>query len=243
MTKDNILFGVVGLLAGLIIGFMFANSVNKGALATTAPMTATGAQTGNLPPGHPDVPPGTDVGPTGQQSMSASVPEVQAAIEKAKAEPDNFDAQTKAAELYYQIQRFDGAIDFLKRANQLKPDDYDTIVHLGNASFDSDKYDEAEKWYTQALSKKPDDVDVRTDLGLTYMFRDPANYDEAIKQFKRSLEYNPNHPQTLQNLTVAYTKKGDAANAAATLAKFETADKSNPAISKLRSDIDAIKTK
>ena len=74
MTKDNILFGVVGLLAGLIIGFMFANSVNKGALATTAPMTATGAQTGNLPPGHPDVPPGTDVGPTGQQSMSASVP-------------------------------------------------------------------------------------------------------------------------------------------------------------------------
>lgn len=234
MTKDNILFGIVGLLAGLIIGFMFANSVNKGAIATTATPAGT-TQNGPLPEGHPNVP--------GSQQSMANAPEVQAAIDKAKAEPDNFDAQVKAAEFYYQIQRFDGAIEFLKRANQLKPDDYDVVVHLGNASFDSDKYDDAEKWYTQALSKKPDDVNVRTDLGLVFMFREPANYDRAIQEFKRSLEYNPNHPQTLQNLTVAYTKKGDSAGASATLAKLETIDKSNPAIARLRSDIDAMRTK
>jgi tetratricopeptide (TPR) repeat protein len=238
MTKDNILFGIVGLLAGLIIGFFVTNSLNKqqGFGGTIAAQTG---QTGSLPEGHPNVP----GAPGGQQTMGANAPEVQAAIEKAKAEPDNFDAQVTAAEFYYQIQRFDGAIEFLKRANQLRPDDYDTIVHLGNASFDSDKYDEAEKWYTLALSKKADDVSVRTDLGLVFMFRDPANYDRAIQEFKRSLEYEPNHPQTLQNLTVAYTKKGDSANAAATLAKLEAADKSNPAIAKLRTDIDALKPK
>jgi len=238
MTKDNILFGIIGLLGGLIIGFFVTNSINKqqGVGMATAPI-ATTAQGGPLPAGHPEVP-----GADGQQS-AAGVPEVQAAIEKARAEPDNFDAQMHAADLYNQIQRFDGAVEFLKRANQLKPDDYDVIVHLGNANFDSEKYDEAEKWYTQALSKKPDDVDVRTDLGLIYMFRQPVNYDRAIQEFKRSLEYQPNHPQTLQNLTVAYTKKGDATNASATLAKLEAADKSNTAISKLRSDIDAIKTK
>src|SRR5881227_2431068 len=124
MTKDNILFGIVGLLAGLIIGFMFANSVNKGAL-TSAP-TAVAGQPGNLPPGHPDVPPGGSSG-TGSQPTAAGAPEVQAAIEKAKAEPNNFDAQVHAAELYYQIQRFDDAIDLLKRANHLKPDDYDVV--------------------------------------------------------------------------------------------------------------------
>jgi tetratricopeptide (TPR) repeat protein len=242
MTKDNILFGVVGLLAGLIIGFFVTNSLNKqqgiGAVSSTS---ATAAQPGNLPPGHPDVPPGSNA-QSSQKSM-AGAPEVQAAIEKAKAEPDNFDAQVKAAELYYQIQRFDGAVEYLTRANKLKPDDYDTIVHLGNASFDSDKYDDAEKWYSAALAKKPDDVDVRTDYGLVFMFREPANYDRAIQEFKRSLEYDPNHTQTLQNLTVAYTKKADAPNASATLAKLEAADKSNPAIAKLRSDIDALKTK
>jgi tetratricopeptide (TPR) repeat protein len=242
MTKDNILFGVVGLLAGLIIGFFVTNSLNKqqgiGAVSATS---GTAAQPGNLPPGHPDVPAGSNA-QAGQRSM-AGAPEVQAAIEKAKAEPDNFDAQVKAAELYYQIQRFDGAIEFLTRANKLKPDDYDTIVHLGDATYDSNKFDEAEKWYSAALAKKPDDPDVRTDHGLTFMMRDPANYDRAIQEFKRALDYDPNHTQTLQNLTVAYTKKGDAANAAATLAKLEAADKSNPAIAKLSSDIDALKTK
>lgn len=235
MTKDNVLFGIVGLLAGLIIGFMFANSVNKQAAVSTTGITT---QSANFPPGHPEVPGAT----AGQQSM-AGVPEVQAAIEKANAEPDNFEAQVKAAELYYQIQRFDGAIEFLKRANKLKPDDHDVIVHLGNANFDADNYDEAEKWYSLALSKTADDVNVRTDLGLVFMFRQPPNYDRAIQEFKRSLEYQPNHPQTLQNLTVAYTKKGDLLNAAAMLSKLEAADASNPAISKLRSDIDALKNR
>src|SRR4029079_9351757 len=104
--------------------------------------------------------------------------------------------------------------------------------------FDSKKYADAESWYSKALAKKPDDVDVRTDLGLTYMFREPADYDRAIQEFKRSLEIKPDHPQTLQNITVAYTKKGDAADAAATLAKLETKEPSNPALTKLRADID-----
>ena len=240
MTKDNILFGVIGLLAGLIIGFYVTNSLNKQQGFGAVSASSAGAQTGNLPAGHPEVPAGGNT-TGGQQSMGANVPEVQAAIEKAKAEPDNFDAQVKAAELYNQIQRFDGAIEFLTKANKLKPDDYETIVHLGDVNFDSDKYDEAEKWYSLALSKKPDDPDVRTDYGLTFMFREPANYDRSIQEFKRALEYDPNHVQTLQNLTVAYTKKNDATNASATLAKLSTADKSNPNISKLQSEIDALK--
>jgi len=228
MSKENILFGVVGLLAGLIIGFMFANSVNKGTIATSV-----------SPQSQQAVEPSS----SSNSMPGANLPEVQAALEKAKAEPDNFDAQVAAAELYYQIKRLDGAIEYLKRANELKPDDYEVIVHLGNASFDSKKYEDAESWYSKALVKKPDDVDVRTDLGLTFMFRDPANYDRAIEEFKRSLEIKPDHPQTLQNLTVAYTKKGDAAEASATLAKLETKEPSNPALTKLRSDIDALKTK
>src|SRR3954469_9257771 len=99
MTKDNILFGIVGLLAGLIIGFFVTNSLNKqqgfGALAAQPPAP----QSGTLPPGHPDVPPGGNAGD--QPSNGANAPEVQAAITKAKAEPDNFDAQIKAAQFYY----------------------------------------------------------------------------------------------------------------------------------------------
>lgn len=228
VTKDNLLFGIIGLLAGLIIGFMFTNSINQGYGTGSAAIK----QNANLPAGHPDL-----ESSDSNSTSGGSIPEVQAAIEKARSEPDNFDAQMRAAELYYQIQRFEGSIEFLDRANKIKPGDYGVMVQLGNANFDSSKYEGAEKWYTAALEKKPDDVNVRTDLGLTFVFRDPPNYDRAIQEFKRSLEKDPNHIQTLQNLTVAYSKKGDAANAKATLAKLESLDPGNTAIAKLRESL------
>ena len=239
MNKENALFGIVGLLAGLIIGFMSANSVNQKAAFVAAP---TGMQSNsNIPPGHPDI--GSSAGNTAGGAPGAMTPAIQASIDKAKSSPDDFDAQIKAAEAYYQIERFDNAITFLKAANKLKPDEREIMVHLGNANFDGNHYDEAEKWYVAALAKKADDVSVRTDLGLTFVFRDPPNYDRAIQEFDRSLAADPNHVQTLQNITVAYTKKGDAAKAKASLAKLQAVDATNSAISKLKEDIDKLTTK
>ncbi len=234
MNKDNILFGVVGLLAGLIVGFMFANSINKQAVAS--PVASEMKANSNIPPGHPEIPPGATV-PGGM------TPEIQAAIDKAKQSSNDFDAQVSAAEAYYQIEKFDDAIGYLKKANQLKPEDREVIVHLGNANFDGNHYDEAEKWYMAALAKKPDDVNVRTDLGLTFVFREPPNYERAIQEFSKSLETDPNHIQALQNLTVAYTKKGDAAKAKAILAKLQSVDTGNTAIAKLREDILSLENK
>jgi tetratricopeptide (TPR) repeat protein len=235
INKENILFGIIGLLLGLIIGFMFTNSVNQQATATSGGGGTKQQQMSNLPPGHPEIVNGSH--------NSMSMPDTQAAIDKAKENPQDFDAQVKAAELYYQIGRFDGAIEHLKRANELKPDDYETIVNLGNVYFDSGNYDEAEKLYNTALGKKADDVNVRTDLGLTFMFRPQPNVDRAIQEFQKSLEIDPNHVQTLQNMTVAYTKKADAEKAKQTLARLEGVDASNTAISKLREEINKLETK
>ncbi len=236
MNKENVLFSVIGLLAGLIIGFMFANSVNQQGVTATAAQEIR--SNSNMPPGHPDI--GSAGAPGAPGAMQ---PEVQAVIEKAKQSPDDFDAQLKAAEAYYQIERFDDAIKFLTAANKLKPDDNEVVVHLGNANFDANHYEEAEKWYTAALAKKADDVNVRTDLGLTFVFRDPPNYDRAIQEFNKSLATDPNHIQTLQNITVAYTKKGDATKANAMLAKLEGIDPQNKAIAKLKEDINNIGSK
>jgi tetratricopeptide (TPR) repeat protein len=183
-----------------------------------------------MPPGHPDI--GAANGTAGGMQ-----PEVQSAIEKAKSSPDDFEAQLNAAEMYYQIQRFEDAAVYLKNANKLKPDDRQVIVQLGNAFFDANNFEEAEKWYLEALRKKEDDADVRTDLGLTFVFREPPNYDRAIEEFNRSLLTDPNHIQTLQNLTVAYTKKGVSEKASTTLSKLESVDAKNPAITRLRDDI------
>ena len=232
MTKENILFVIIGLLLGFMVGFFFANSVNQSSMQV--PQFATQQGAGGLPSGHPAIP---------DANGGGAIPEVQAAIEKAKQNPTDFDAQMKAAELYYQIQRFEGAAEFLKRASELKPDNYDVLVNLGNAYFDAGRYEESEKTYTAALAKKPDDLNVRTDLGLTFVFRDNPNYQRAVQEFKRVLDSDANHVQALQNLTVAYSKLSDKTNASATLARLEQTDAVNNSIPKLREEIEKIAAK
>ena len=227
VNKENTLFAIIGLLLGLIIGFFFANSVNQRA---ATPAVAGMPANAPLPNGHPPVP-GADAAGGG------AIPEVQAAIDAARQNPTDFDAQIKAAQLYYQIQRFEGAIEFLKKANEIQPDNYEVMVHVGDANFDANHYEEAENWYTKALAKKPEDVDVRTDLGLTFIFRDKPVYDRAIQEFNKVLDTNPTHTQAMQNLTVAYTKKGEAAKAKATMAQLEGIDPSNSALPKLREEL------
>ncbi len=231
MNKENILFGIVGLLGGVIIGFMFANSLNRNMTAQpTSPMSSTMSSNSNVPTGHPDI--------SGGQQPSDSMPQIQTAIDVAKKNPNDFDAQIKVAELYNQIERYEDVAEFLKIANKLKPDHYETMVNLGNVSFDSGKFDEAEKWYLTALAKKKDDVNVRTDLGLTFIFRDKPNYDRAIQEFNVVLASNPNHIQALQNSVVAYLRKGDSTKAKENLAKLEGVDPTNSAIPRLKKELE-----
>ena len=236
MRKDNVMFTVIGLLVGLIVGFMGANSINKSVVAVPAPTITAGSSAPssgnpNLPPDHPPL--GTSSGSGGNsQAPGAAVPQVTAAIDKAKAEPQNFEAQMTAADLYYQIQRLEEASKFYEAANKLKPTETEPMIKAGNAYFDAEKYELAEKWYLQALQKEPKNINVRTDLGLTYFLRTPKDDDMAIKQYKMSLDINPDHEISLQNLALAYGDKGDKANLDATLERLRKVNPKNPALTK-----------
>ena len=96
------------------------------------------------------------------------------------------DAQVKAAELYYQIQRFDQAIEYLLKANEIKPTDYRTVVLLGMVNLDAGKYDQAEKWYRAAMKIKSDDVMVLAGLAATTLQKGDAKAaEDAIAQLEK----------------------------------------------------------
>jgi tetratricopeptide (TPR) repeat protein len=241
MTKDNILYSVIGLLLGVIAGYVFASTVNQsGYTARTSASRASGrvSQSSELHDNRPSPP----VNGVADQAGGSSEEDA-AALKQAQAEPNNFDAQMQAAAILYQNRRFDEAIQLLTHANQLRPDNYEAIVALGNTNFDAGRYDLAEKWYTAALVKNPKDVNVRTDLGLSFMFREPADYNRAVKEFRQSLETDPSHEQTLQNLTVALTKKGSFDEAEATLKKLSEVNPGNESLTKLRTDMEAARAK
>ncbi len=235
MNKENVLFSIVGVLVGFIVGFVFANTANRAAPSPTGAAAVATQQVPGLPEGHPAIDP-AQLRPKVDEAALA------AALKLADEQADNFNAQTNAANLTAQAARYDDAVKYFTRANKLKPEDYETLVALGNTLFDAERLPEAEKWYALALQKRPEDVNVRTDLGLTFLLREPAQYERAIAEFKRSLATEPAHAQTLQNLTVAYTRKRDFAQAEATLAKLAAVAPQSPAVEQLRTGIEQAKS-
>ena len=184
MSRENILFAIIGLLLGFIVGFMFASSMSQ--KAALQPATA-----GALPADHPPV-----GGQNAQQNPQAMFAQVQASIEKARNEPNNFEAQIQAADLYYQIQRYDQALEYLLKANQLKPTDYRTVVLLGMVNLDAGHYDQAEKWYRAAMKMKSDDVMVLAGLAATTLQKGDAKAaEDAIAKLEKADPNSEDLPQ------------------------------------------------
>src|SRR5215468_3594028 len=133
MTRDNLLFAIIGILMGFIVGFLLAGNISQREAAQRAgAMTAQGAQ--NLPPNHPPIAGGDQTTGEGGQQMLASV---QTAMKQARENPNDFEAQVTAAKLEYQIQRYDQAIEYLLAANKLKPDNSEVLAMLGEANMDA----------------------------------------------------------------------------------------------------------
>src|SRR5215211_8457189 len=140
MKKENILYSVIGVLLGFIVGFAFANNTNQRGYAAQPAAPGQPAQTAGLPPDHPPIEGATSVGPDAAA--------VEAASKLAVEQPGNFEAQMNAAGVFYSAHRYDEAAKFFTAANKLRPEDFGALVGLGNANFDAEKFVEAERWYT-----------------------------------------------------------------------------------------------
>ena len=229
MNKQCILFGIIGLLSGFIIGFFWTNSVNRNSGAQMSSTTQPA-------PNNPLIPNASVKEP---QTGGGMLPEVAQTLDKAQKEPDNFTAQIRAGGMYLQIQNLPKANEYFQRAAAVHKDNFEELTTLGNSFFDARNFEEAEKWYTQALEKNPDDADVRTDLGSTFVERSPPNFDRAIREYQTVLAKNPNHENALFNLTSALLSKGDLAAARVTLERLKKLEPQSSQVSSLEQRIAA----
>ena len=192
MNKDNLMFAIIGLLLGFIIGFMVHSVLSQRESAPRGPMQ----QTQSMPPNHPPVT-GDQAGDTGQQMLAS----VQTAMKQARENPNDFEAQLTAAKLEYQIQRYDQAIEYLLAANKIKPTDFDTLGMLGVANMDAGHLDAAEKWYRAALLKKPDDMPVLDELCAVMLSKGDAKAaEDALNKLAKIDPTNQDLPQFREKL-------------------------------------------
>lgn len=223
--QGKLIYGIGGILIGLVAGFFAANAINRQSAATSS------ADMGNTASTVSPQPPGTTAQPGGMQEDVAKT------LEKAETEPNNFAAQMLAGDMYAQIRRFDKAVEFYKRGVALNGENIQANIVLANALFDSQKFEDAEAYYSKALQIDPQNVNARTDLGTTFVERKLPDYDRAIGEFNKALELDPKNATAIYYLGIAQFRKGDKAAAEKALQDLEKADPAGELAGRLRQNI------
>ncbi|MBD0370974.1 MAG: tetratricopeptide repeat protein [Pyrinomonadaceae bacterium] len=225
----NLLFLAAGLLAGFVVGFILANSTGTRDAGGAATQAATAGASNEK-----------------ASSQQLSEKEIRDAIQTTDARPEDVELQKRfGMALYaYANQTRDprflpDAARFLKRAVEADPNDRSTTVSLANLLFDlgqlgdAERFKEARTYYQKALELDPKDVNARTDLGLTYYLGEPSDPQSAIREYRKSLEIDPRHELTLQNLATALIKTGSRKEAEKTIETLRGVNPKNDALSDL----------
>lgn len=239
MNARNIIYLLVGVVAGFFVGFVVANGVGGG----VSPAAVGRAPNANVASG------GAEVG-RGAGTPSLNDEELRGAIAKGDANPADINLQRNLGRGLYLYAMNTGetrvlpdAVRMLKRAYDANPRDYETTVLMGQALFDAGQsgdfalVSQSRRYFLQALEAKPDDVNVRTELGLTYYFDKPSNPRRAVAEYRQSLKLAPRHEMTLQSLAAALIALGEKAEARRRLDELESVNPSNATLPNLRAQL------
>jgi tetratricopeptide (TPR) repeat protein len=223
------LFGIVGLALGIAVSFYLTRDFN--AKNATVTSTKSGIE-GGMPT------------PTSTGDQKEQMGKVQETIAKAKNNPKDYDAQVAAARLFYQINRFAEAVEYLEKAYAINPTEIakqGALGFIGQYYFDQKKYDEAEEWLNKAIAADPTDADVHVILAETFMQRQPPQPDKALQDLQKAIKISPKNAHAFGHMVEAYALKKDAKSAEDALNKLKEAEPANPRISALQTLVADVK--
>ena len=217
MNKNKYLFGLIGLVIGFMLSFFITQSLNRSGAVTGAQPAVSG---GGAQPGGPS-----------QQAMMASVRET---LEKAKNNPNDFEAQVNAARQFVQVNQVDKSVEYLKRAFEINPAEAGNLgipPFIGQYYFQEKNYVESEKWFREALKSEKEKGPVYVEIGSTYILRNPPDPDSAITNLQAALELDSKDGHALGHMVEAYLLKKNASEAENILNRLKEAEPGNKRIS------------
>jgi tetratricopeptide (TPR) repeat protein len=130
--------------------------------------------------------------------------------------------QPSPAELAARVKEIQNAI-------QRDPENVDLQVQLANTYYDASQWKNAADAYEKTLPKKGNDPNLVTDLGSCY--RNLGQFDKALEMYRKAQAIQPNHSQSLLNMTLIYVF--DLKDAAKAQASFDRLKKEHPEIPRL----------
>jgi tetratricopeptide (TPR) repeat protein len=226
VNRNKYIVGAIGLVFGFAISFFLTQRINR-----DNPGAAVGV------PGAPSM-----GGSGGQQ---AGMAQVQQTIEKAKADPNDFDAQVAAAKMFNQIGRVKETVEYLEKAYTASPERFNGLeaaAFVGQYYFEEKNYPQAEAWFNRAIKAEPGKADYYVALAETFVQRDPPQPDRAIDYIQQALKVDPKSGHAMGHLVEAYALKKDAKSAEDTLKRLKETDPSNDRLTKLQTMVDDLKS-
>lgn len=235
MDSKSLVIAIIAAAAGLVAGFLFSNSINRNEISTLR-------SENELLKSDP-------AAAAKRSETELTSQEIQATIQRADASPDDFQTQRNVGVAIYRyaVMKQDPdllqqSIRVMERAIAIRPDDYDVNLTLGNAYFDvgyfnknNEAFADARKFYAKVLAVRPANPDVVVDVGLSYFLQNPPDYEPALREFRRSLEIDPNHEKTLQFTVQTLIKQNKSSEASQYLERLRSVNPRNETIPELTS--------
>ncbi len=173
-AREAYLLAVVSLLAGLFLGYMIHTP--------SAPATAQAATSGSSAPA---------ASPMGTPSdAEAAAAPLRLAL---SSDPKNYELLVQLGNLYYDKQTYSPAIDYYKRALELRPNDVNVRTDLGTAYWYSGYPQNAIAEYQKSLQVEPGHEQTLFNMGVVYKdgLKDPA---KALAAWEKLLKLHPDYP-------------------------------------------------
>lgn len=102
-------------------------------------------------------------------------------------------ALASIGEIYIIQNNYERAQEYLKKAVDIFPNDQALAYNVAEIFFQAGQTEQAIEYYTLATKIKPDWAPAYLKLGFVYLNKN--NFDEAVKNFEKFIELNPQDPQ------------------------------------------------
>jgi len=176
MKDKGIVLAVVGVLIGFILGF-FTSQVMVPS-SSSQPIQESVENSGELPEGHPT------------EDLIAQLQELEGF-----AEANSEDSQSRVAlgNAYYDMGRYDVAIQWYEQALVLEPENVSVSTDLGTAYLYSGDAIMAVERYKHSLEIEPEHAQTLQNIAVAHM--SAGNSSEALAYFEKLLQIHPEIPQ------------------------------------------------
>jgi len=171
VKRQLIASSIVCLLVGFILGF-FVNESIKG----PGHIDSSGSSSAALPDNHPS-------------------PEVLERLgqlmEQVREHPEDRESLIQLGNSFYDMGRFDSAIEWYQRALELEPSDIDVLTDLGTAYLYTGDRKGALEQFKRSLEIDDTHAQTLQNIGVAYF--SSGEYKEAVKAWEKLIEVHPDY--------------------------------------------------